>query len=94
MTTFSCIECRFRFEAAAASSCPRCGSASIEEFKPRGVVGPHVIRDGKDGWVDFHSQQSKLCPHCGGAEFDLNYKRKEKVCRKCGEVLPLPRRMA
>ncbi|OIO26417.1 hypothetical protein AUJ14_01840 [Candidatus Micrarchaeota archaeon CG1_02_55_22] len=56
---------------------------------------PRVFREGKAGWRDFHTQDSsRACPECGGAEFTLDYKRKEKTCKKCGAVLPLPRRYA
>lgn len=93
MTAYSCSDCRFRFEAASPAACPRCGSVEIGEFKS-GFGGAKVIRDGKDGWQDFHSQRQVACPNCGGRDFELNYKRKERTCRKCGEVLALPRRFA
>ena len=95
MVAYSCNECRFRFEVATkATTCPRCGSASVAVYENRGAVGSDSLKSGKEGWRDFHNQQQKTCPRCNGTEFDLNYKRKEKVCKKCGEVLALPRRFA
>jgi hypothetical protein len=51
-----------------------------------------AARDGKEGWKDFHKSEVRACLECGGVEFDLNWKHKEKVCKKCGSVLPLQRR--
>ncbi len=58
--------------------------------------GAMVYGDTKDAWKSYHSNPSGGlgCPHCGGTSFEFNYKRKEKICKKCGEILPLPRRMA
>ncbi|MFH0971532.1 MAG: hypothetical protein V1835_03105 [Candidatus Micrarchaeota archaeon] len=52
-----------------------------------------VGRDGKEGWRDFHKAEVRGCADCGGIDFDLNWKHKEKVCKKCGAIYPLPRRM-
>ncbi len=51
-------------------------------------------REGKEGWKDFHKSDVKACIECGGLDFDLNWKHKEKVCKKCGAIFPLPRRFA
>lgn len=51
-----------------------------------------AARDGKEGWKDFHKSEIRACLECGGLEFDLNWKHKEKVCRKCGSVFPMQRR--
>ncbi len=59
--------------------------------------GAMVYGDTKDAWKSYHSNPgggASGCPHCGGSAFEFNYKRKEKICKKCGEILPLPRRMA
>jgi RNA polymerase subunit RPABC4/transcription elongation factor Spt4 len=53
-----------------------------------------VGREGKEGWRDFHSTQTKGCFECGGIDFEFNWKHKEKICKKCGAIMPLPRRMA
>ncbi len=56
---------------------------------------PMVYREGKAGWQDFHTQTAvNECPKCGGKDFTLDYGKKEKVCKKCGEIYPLPRRFA
>jgi RNA polymerase subunit RPABC4/transcription elongation factor Spt4 len=51
-------------------------------------------REGKEGWRDFHNTQIRGCTDCGGTDFDFNWKHKEKICKKCGAIFPLPRRMA
>ena len=48
--------------------------------------------DTKDGWKAALSHETKVCPDCGNPEFDLNWKRREKTCKKCGAVFPLARR--
>ncbi len=79
----------------------RGGVTVVREERPvieGGPANPHHklvhYREGKEGWRDFHNQQATACPNCGGTEFDRDAKRKEKVCRKCGEVMSLPRRFA
>lgn len=105
---FVCSNCRLEFEGSDSTViCPRCSSKRIEkqgkgkqteqgfkEEKNKGFRSPYVYRDGKEGWRDFHSQDTKTCPDCGGTDFDFNWKHKEKVCKKCGNVLPLPRKFA
>ena len=78
----------------------RDGHAVVREEKPV-VAGerppghvPFHYAEGKEGWKSFHAQQTNVCPHCGGVEFDLDWGKKEKTCRKCGEILPLQRRFA
>lgn len=51
-----------------------------------------AARDGKEGWKDFHKSEIRACMECGSTDFDLNWKHKEKVCRKCGSVFPMQRR--
>lgn len=55
--------------------------------------GPRVFGTGKQAWMASQSFEQKGCPDCGGVDFDLNWKRKEKTCKKCGHVLPLGRRL-
>lgn len=50
--------------------------------------------DTKEGWKASLSYEMKACPECGQAEFDFNWKRREKTCKKCGSVFPLARRQA
>lgn len=70
--------------------------ASSDSPKVYSTSGTVVYGDTKDAWKSYHSNPSggAGCPHCGGTSFEFNYKRKEKICKKCGEILPLPRRMA
>ncbi len=77
----------------------RGGVAVVSAERPAGPEGvarhkPVHYRGGKGGWVDFHSQQTNVCPHCCGTEFERDYRKKEKTCKKCGEILALPRRFA
>jgi len=102
------MSCGFRFEAADKKNCPRCSSAEVSSFSnrrdenvPSSSEAPHraptsfgPLKSGKEGWKSFHSNEMVVCPDCSGKEFDLNWKRKEKTCRKCGAVLALPRRSA
>jgi DNA-directed RNA polymerase subunit RPC12/RpoP len=102
-TTFLCSNCRFQFEGTEGTViCPRCSSKRIAALKTAGAPihsgekkfhSPYVYRDGKDGWKDFHSSDIKQCTECGGTDFELNWKRKEKTCKNCGNVMPLPRRV-
>lgn len=106
MTIFECKNCRFRFQSEEPKKCPRCDSEEVFNYMSRSEQTDtnrssssttsstsHVIREGKDGWKDFHNNsKSSTCPECGGTEFDLNWKRKEKTCKKCGAILSLPRR--
>ncbi len=76
----------------------RGGVTVVREERPvaEGEKPPKLMhyREGKAGWQDFHNQPAGACPNCGGTEFDRDAKRKEKVCRKCGEIMSLPRRFA
>ncbi len=104
MTIFECKSCRFRFQSSESKKCPRCDSQEVFEYvsrsqtessNPTNPSTSKVIREGKEGWRDFHNNsQTSTCPECGGTNFDLNWKRKEKTCKKCGAVFSLPRRFA
>ncbi|HLC47524.1 MAG TPA: hypothetical protein VJI13_00480 [Candidatus Norongarragalinales archaeon] len=52
-----------------------------------------IGREGKEGWRDFHKSEVRQCADCGGLEFEFNWKHKERICKKCGAIYPLPRRM-
>jgi DNA-directed RNA polymerase subunit RPC12/RpoP len=103
-----CNSCKNVFESEEVSPCPACSSKKvimvvnqqasapeIEETKPvaSALQEPKIIRDGKEGWKDFHQSDLKACLKCGGTEFEYNWKHKEKHCKKCGEIIRLPRRM-
>ena len=93
---------------ARISQCPRCSSKKLRferaevERKPFDQSRPRVYSsqgqvvhgDTKAAWQSFHSADVKACPKCGGTEFDMNFKRKEKTCKKCGEILNMPRRFS
>lgn len=80
----------------AAANQPGAKPASFEQPKVYSATGSIVYGDTKAAWQSYHNTSggSLGCPHCGNTSFELNYKRKEKICKKCGEILPLPRRMA
>ncbi|MFH1056891.1 MAG: hypothetical protein V1717_03800 [Candidatus Micrarchaeota archaeon] len=101
-----CLNCHFRFERG--TYCPRCNSHKIREleFKEKEAPAPgqerkplvfdksgqRIFGDTKDAWKSFHSSVQTACPNCGGTDFGMDHKHKEKTCRKCGEIMPLPRR--
>lgn len=104
---FLCKNCNLRFDADEAVICPRCSSKDVEkqlekrkEGEERTFEGRKIVystnrvaySDTKEGWKAFHGNQMTVCSDCGGSEFDFNWKRKEKICRKCGSVFPLARR--
>ncbi len=103
----SCSNCKLSFEADEDSNvrqCPRCSSKNLKfvraekEFEKREPQRRFYTSQGivygetKDAWKSFHQQDAKACAKCGGIDFDLNFKRREKTCKKCGEIYPLPRR--
>ncbi len=100
----TCENCRFSFENG--DSCPRCYSKKIRVFEkktePAGAPverkpmvfdrsGQRVFGDTKAAWKSFHQRVQNDCSKCGGKEFKMDYKHKEKTCIKCGEIFPLPR---
>jgi hypothetical protein len=70
---------------AHAGQAGQAGQAG-KSFGPR---GPSVLGEGKEAWMAAQTFEIKVCPDCGSTEFDLNFKRREKVCRKCGSIFPL-----
>ncbi len=63
------------------------------EHKPF-IYSHRVLGESKDSWKSFYAQEMTVCPECGGKEFEINWKHKEKVCKKCGTIINLPRRGA
>ena len=108
MMKVTCLNCRLFFNAdddSKVEQCPRCSSRNLKKefekkegaaaaFKPRVYSSSGMVHgDTKEAWRSFHNQGVSQCK-CGSTEFELNFKRKEKVCKKCGEVYALPRRFA
>ncbi len=58
------------------------------------IYSHRVLGESKDSWKSFYSQEMTVCPECGGKEFEFNWKHKEKICKKCGTIINLPRRGA
>ncbi len=58
----------------------------------RRVFSSKIMGESKDSWKSFHGQELVSCPECGGVEFDFDWKHKEKICKKCGNVVKIPRR--
>ncbi len=102
MGSFSCKNCSLEFDAEDTSQCPRCSSAKVYSLK-RGkveekkepkkfVYGSVPVTDTKESWIKFHNTGDvQRCPVCEGIEFEFDWKRREKTCSKCGEILPLRR---
>ncbi len=92
------------FEAEESSQCPRCSSTNIfrkareelpgEKKEQRKFVFGAPVSDTKESWMKFHNNTDTAqgCAACGSKEFEYIWKRKEKVCKKCGDILPLRRR--
>ncbi|MFH0713485.1 MAG: hypothetical protein V1722_02790 [Candidatus Micrarchaeota archaeon] len=61
---------------------------------PRRFVFNQPLSDTKESWKKFHNNTdtAQTCPGCGGVDFEFVWKRKEKICKKCGEIQPLRRR--
>jgi len=100
---YRCSNCKLEFDAEDVLNCPRCSSKNIsrvfekkivqlEKKEEKKFISPAVIREGKEGWKSFHSQEVRVCSKCGGKDFDLDWRHKEKTCKKCGEIYSLPRR--
>ncbi len=72
------------------------GEGEAQERKPMvfDKSGQRVYGDTKEAWKSFHSQVQNACPNCSGVEFTYDYRHKQKVCKKCGEILFMPRRPA
>ncbi len=95
-------------DSSKLTRCPRCSAGKdkldlqrdpLEAPKtsadPKKVVYSSsgiVYGDTKEAWKSFHRVESKACPKCGGTDFERDFKRKEKTCKKCGEIYPLARR--
>ena len=107
---FFCKNCKHSFYAEGKRSCPRCSSLDLyqtQEDKPKDEAAAkplekkpywssqkYVEGDSKQTWKDFHKTETRQCMDCGGIEFKLDWKHKEKICLKCGAIMPLGRRMA
>jgi hypothetical protein len=70
------------------------GPAGGQSRAPRSYkfYEPRVFGETKEAWKSFHAAEVKQCTKCGGTDFRLDWKHKEKTCIKCGEIYPLPRR--
>ncbi|MFH0835889.1 MAG: hypothetical protein V1834_01890 [Candidatus Micrarchaeota archaeon] len=106
---FFCKNCKYSFYADGKRSCPRCNSHNLfetpderepkkeEAGKPEArkySFGKYVEGDSKQTWKEFHKAEARACPDCSGTDFELDWKHKEKTCKKCGAILPLARRLA
>ncbi len=104
---FTCKNCHLEFESEDTGQCPRCSSANIstkkteeqtgemqgEKKEPRKFVFGAPVSDTKESWMKFHNVGAvQVCPGCGGKEFNFDWKKREKTCNKCGEIMPLRRR--
>ncbi len=102
MNRFNCKNCNLEFDAEDAKQCPRCSSSTLNRkteapkeltAEPRRFVFGAILNDTKDSWMKYHNNDAaQVCAGCGGKEFEFIWKRKEKVCKKCGDIMPLRRR--
>ncbi len=105
LNKFNCKNCHLDFDAEDAQQCPRCSSTNLMRKAREEVPGekrelrkPFVfgapVTDTKESWMKFHNNADtqQACVACGCKDFEFIWKRKEKICKKCGEILPLRRR--
>ena len=73
---------------------PSTSQPSPHSTEPRRFVYGSPLNDTKESWMKFHNASGDVqaCPGCGEKEFELDWKRREKTCKKCGEIMPLKRR--
>lgn len=88
-----CTSKRIERLAEKAAEKPAAGAARAGAEKPH-FYSSQILGESKDSWKSFHSQEVAACPECGGKEFEFNWKHKEKICKKCGTILNIPRRGA
>ena len=83
-------------EKAPEPASPAAAALADKPHTPRSYkfYDPRIYGETKSAWKSFHAAEVKQCTKCGGLDFDMDWKHKEKTCRKCGEIYPLPRRMA
>jgi uncharacterized protein (DUF983 family) len=76
--------------------CPNCHSHKVKrtegKVEEEAPLKKEVSKTTKQNWKQFHSTgAASACPNCGGTDFTRDYKHKERVCKKCGTILSLPR---
>ncbi|MEM4255502.1 MAG: hypothetical protein QXR53_04220 [Candidatus Norongarragalinales archaeon] len=105
-----CLNCHFKFERGTycprcnshklkeleAKEPAEKPDETLQDKKPMvfDKSGQRVYGDTKQAWKSFHNQVQNACPNCGGVEFDYDHRHKQKICKKCGEILFMPRRPA
>jgi len=92
----TCQSCFYEFNSDdPLEPCPNCHSHDVKRTKGKVIeksIKKEVSKSTKSSWKEFHSSgSSNECPDCGGSEFTRDFKHKEKVCKKCGHILALPR---
>ncbi|MEW5955383.1 MAG: hypothetical protein AB1626_02480 [Candidatus Micrarchaeota archaeon] len=78
---YACSNCNAAFYGEDLAQCPRCSSKKVV-----------VMLEGKPGEVAAAVKHEEgACPKCGGKDFEFIWRRREKVCKKCGEIFPARR---
>ncbi len=80
--------------SGSSSSSSQVPVSAAQPAQPRRFVYGAQLNDTKESWMKFHNASGDVqaCPGCGEKEFELDWKRREKTCKKCGEIMPLKRR--
>jgi acetyl-CoA carboxylase beta subunit len=49
------------------------------------------VGETKSSWAAFHSSEQRECSECHGMEFDIDWKHRQKICKKCGAIYGMKR---
>lgn len=62
-------------------SCPRCSSKKISL----------KLKNDEEKNGEKKDRKAGSCINCGGTDFILDWKKREKICKNCGNIMPLVR---
>jgi|GEM_PF-3577918 RNA polymerase subunit RPABC4/transcription elongation factor Spt4 len=81
MKEWICENCYLVFLSEEPVSCPRCSSKKIRLKR----------KDEEEEKTQIKELKAGACTNCGGTDFILDWKKREKICKKCGNIMPLVR---
>ncbi|MGB9577459.1 MAG: hypothetical protein ACP5O3_03815 [Candidatus Micrarchaeia archaeon] len=106
MTDYFCNNCKYSFSGEDTQNCPRCSSKKIiikreakrgeqssQSTQQKSFVyrNPLIVGETKSSWAAFHSSEQRECSECHGMEFDIDWKHRQKICKKCGAIYGMKR---
>ncbi|OIO24728.1 hypothetical protein AUJ65_00910 [Candidatus Micrarchaeota archaeon CG1_02_51_15] len=80
---YACENCNTVFYGDDLAQCPRCSSKKISMLLEK----KEAASDG----TPYVKHEEGACFKCGGKDFEYIWRRREKVCKKCGEIMPARR---